>query len=176
MIKVPIMVPDFYIEEVLGVGHGVSGGNLWSFVDDSRPVAEVMSELWDETRHTMGNTPKAIASFGPICSAGSKVGSIMADEFAGTPEGDAYKVLGPSTNERWCPSLKDKIDNSLVPDGIVSIPEIVINGVDEDAVKDAMRKIIYTVANIDGIVAVNAGDYGGKLGKYPIYLKDLGLN
>ncbi|MCK4550941.1 MAG: hypothetical protein KAT91_03230, partial [Candidatus Aenigmarchaeota archaeon] len=170
---VPLMAGNFYIEEKLGIGHGVSGGNLWFLIDDSRSVADVMSELWDNALYAVDKTPGAIHSFG-ICSAGSKVGSIMAEEFAGTPEGEAYKLLGPSTNHPWCPSLK--IPDSLVPKGIESIPEIVINGVDEEAVKAAMANTIYSVIDIKGLVAIRGGDYGGDLGEYPIYLRDLGLN
>lgn len=174
MIEVPIMAPNFFIEKEFGIGRGVSGGNLWFYIDDSRPVPETMSELWDKALTAVDRTPGAIHSFG-ICSAGSKVGSIMADTLAGTPEGGAYKALGPSTNHLLCPTLKGKVAGSLVPEGIASIPEIVINGVDKEAVMDAMRNTIYAVSNIAGLSLVSAGDYGGSLGKYKIYLKDLDL-
>ena len=172
MIKVPVMAGDFYLSRFLTVGDGISGGNLWFYINDERPVREVMSELWENALLAVYNTDGAIAPFG-ICSAGSKPGSIMAEKLEGTPEGDAYKTIGPTTNHLYCPTIKDRVPESMVPEGIVSIPEIVIDGVNMESVKSAMLNVIYAVQDIDGLVAVSAGDYDGKLGKHKIYLKDL---
>lgn len=171
-IKVPVMAGDFNISRFLTVGDGISGGNLWFYINDERPVQEVMSELWKKALSSVYNTDGAIAPFG-ICSAGSKPGSIMAEKLEGTPEGDAYKNIGPTTNHPYCPTIKDRVPESMVPEGIMSIPEIVIDGVDMESVKSAMLNVIYAVQDIDGLVAVSAGDYDGKLGKHSIYLKDL---
>ena len=70
-----------------------------------------------------------ITSFpGGIVRSGSKVGC------------KNYRFPMPaSTSHRWCPTLKDRIGDSLVPDGVGSVYEIVLNGVDEAAVKAALR-------------------------------------
>ncbi len=60
-----------------------------------------------------------------------------------------------------------------MPDGIVSIPEIVINGTTLDAVKDAMRAAIKSAKGISGVRSISAGNYGGKLGPHKIYLREL---
>jgi formylmethanofuran--tetrahydromethanopterin N-formyltransferase len=101
----------------------------------------------------------AITSFN-ICSAGSK------------PETN-YPEIGPSTNHWYCPTLKDKIEGSKVPANIESIPEIVIDGLDMDTVKRAMKAAIDAVQDVEGLKIISAGNYEGKLGKYKIYLKDL---
>ena len=45
--------------------------------------------------------------------------------------GSRYKFLIASTYAEFCPTLKEKFgDRSLVPDGVRSIMEIVINGRD----------------------------------------------
>ncbi|MEM3464641.1 MAG: formylmethanofuran--tetrahydromethanopterin formyltransferase, partial [Candidatus Bathyarchaeia archaeon] len=96
-----------------------------------------------------------------ICSAGSK------------PE-TRYPWIGPTTNHLYCPSLKKKLGKeSKVPEGVGFIPEIVINGVSLDAVKKAMRAGIEAASNIEGVVKISAGNYGGKLGEYKIYLREL---
>jgi len=172
VIEIPLMAGNFYIDRYLPVRKGISGGNLWFYIDESRPVEEVMSGLWKKALHAIDNAPGVIAPFG-ICSAGSKPGSIMAEKLEGTPEGDAYKKIGPTTNHPYCPTIKDRVPESMVPEGIMSIPEIVIDGVDMESVKSAMLNVIYAVQDIDGLVAVSAGDYGGKLGEHKIYLKDL---
>ena len=53
------------------------------------------------------------------------------------------------------------------------IPEIVINGISLEAVKEAMKAGIQSASKVDGVVRVSAGNYGGKLGKHKIYLREL---
>jgi formylmethanofuran--tetrahydromethanopterin N-formyltransferase len=62
---------------------------------------------------------------------------------------------------------------SKVPKGVKYIPEIVINGTSMEAVKKAMKAGILSTNQVDGVVKVSAGNYGGKLGKHKIYLKEL---
>jgi formylmethanofuran--tetrahydromethanopterin N-formyltransferase len=57
-------------------------------------------------------------------------------------------------------------------DGTECAYEIVIDGVSEAAVAGAMRVAIEAAAG-DGVLAIGAGNYGGKLGKYPIHLHAL---
>ena len=42
-----------------------------------------------------------------------------------------------------------------------------------DAVKEATKVGIEAVLDIDGVVKVSAGNYGGKLGEYKINLREL---
>ena len=96
-----------------------------------------------------------------ICSAGSK------------PE-TKFPWIGPTTNHPYCPSLKKQLaKESKVPEGVNYIPEIVINGASIDAVKEAIKAGINTAREVDGVLRISAGNYGGKLGKYKIYLKEL---
>ncbi|RLI86388.1 MAG: formylmethanofuran--tetrahydromethanopterin formyltransferase, partial [Archaeoglobales archaeon] len=59
------------------------------------------------------------------------------------------------------------------PEGVKAIPEIVINGVSVEAVEKAMYICMDVASRVDGVVKLSAGNYGGKLGKYKIYLKDI---
>jgi formylmethanofuran:tetrahydromethanopterin formyltransferase len=38
-----------------------------------------------------------------------------------------------------------------------------------------MRKTIEGISDMDGLIKISAGNYGGKLGKYKIILRELGL-
>ena len=84
--------------------------------------------------------------------------------------------MAASTNEKYCPTIRDAvIEKGLktnVPDGVKSVFEIVINGVNETAVKNAMRAGIQTACTIPGVVMISAGNYGGNLGPYKFYLRD----
>lgn len=102
----------------------------------------------------------AIAPF-DICSAASK------------PETN-YPWIGPTTNHPYCPSLKKTLaEESKVPESVKYIPEIVINGLNLDTVKKAMKAGIKAVEDIDGVEKISAGNYGGQLGDHKIYLNDL---
>lgn len=156
MIIVPIMVPDFKIERYLGYGRGVMGGNFWYMCRTKKAVLEAGRRALKAIRQVEG----VVTPF-DICSAGSK------------PE-TKFPHIGPTTNHPYCPSLKDKLGpESKVPEGVRYIPEIVINGLTLDHVKEAMRVGIKEVLVTRGVIRVSAGNYGGKLGKYKIYLRDI---
>ena len=53
------------------------------------------------------------------------------------------------------------------------IAEIVYDGISLDAVKEATKVGIKAVLDIEGVVRVSAGNYGGKLGEYKIQLSEL---
>ena len=76
-------------------------------------------------------------------------------------------------NHPYCPTLKHKISGSKVSEGVKSIPEIVINGVSLDVVKEAMNAAMDSVRDVEGLVKISAGNYGGKLGKYRVFLRDM---
>jgi len=155
VINIPLMMPGFRIERYLGYGVGVSGGNLWLMCRDEGSALKAGDKAL-EAIHTVEG---AVTPF-DICSAGSK------------PETN-YPEIGPTTNHPYCPQLKGKIPDSKVPEGVSSIPEIVINGVSLDAVKKAMKEAIIAVRDMKGVVKISAGNYGGKLGKHRIYLREL---
>lgn len=156
MINVPIMMGyDFLIENYLSYQEGVMGGNLWLICES----VEAGLEAGEKGVEAILQVDGAVTPF-DICSAGSK------------PETN-FPEIGPSTNHWYCPTLKDKIQSSKVPPGIKSIPEIVIDGLDEATVKKAMKAAIEAMQNVKGLRTISAGNYGGKLGKYKLYLKGL---
>jgi formylmethanofuran--tetrahydromethanopterin N-formyltransferase len=156
MIVVPVMVPDFLIERYVGYARGVSGGNFWMMCR----TKEAVREAGKAALEAIGKVEGVITPF-DVCSAGSKTET-------------KFPLIGPTTNHPYCPSLREKLGReSLVPDGINYIPEIVISGVSMRAVKDAMKVGIEASLTVDGVVRVSAGNYEGKLGEYKIYLREL---
>lgn len=155
VINIPIMMPGFRIERYLGYDIGVSGGNLWLMCKD----VDSALRAGDKALEAVHDVKGVITPF-DICAAGSK------------PE-TKYPEIGPTTNHQYCPSLRGKIPDSKVPVNVNSIPEIVINGVSLGAVKEAMKVAIRAVKDMEGVVKISAGNYGGKLGKHKIYLREL---
>jgi formylmethanofuran--tetrahydromethanopterin N-formyltransferase len=156
MIVVPLMVSNFLIERELGYARGVMGANFWFMCKTKRSVIEGGKKALDAIHQVSG----VITPF-DVCSAGSK------------PE-TKFPLIGPTTNHPYCPTLKERLgEESKVPDGVNYIPEIVINGVSLEAVKEAMKAGIRSASKVDGVVRISAGNYGGKLGKHRIYLREL---
>jgi formylmethanofuran--tetrahydromethanopterin N-formyltransferase len=156
VIVVPLMVSNFRIERELGYARGVMGANFWFMCKTKRAVMEGGRKALD----AIHQVPRVITPF-DICSAGSK------------PETN-FPLIGPTTNHPYCPALKKRLGGeSKVPDGVNYIPEIVINGTSMEVVKKAMKAGIRSASKVDGVVRISAGNYGGKLGKHRIYLREL---
>jgi len=68
-----------------------------------------------------------------------------------------------STHHRLAPTLKDKVPDSFVPDGVKSIYEIVICGLSEEVIAEAMKRGILAAAHAQGIIEISAGNYGESL-------------
>jgi formylmethanofuran--tetrahydromethanopterin N-formyltransferase len=156
VIVVPLMVPDFVIEHYIGYGRGVMGGNFWLMCTTKEALKEAGAKALDAIHDVEG----VVTTF-DVCSAGSK------------PETN-FPQIGPTTNHYFCPSLKDQLGkDSKVPDGVGYIAEIVYDAVSVDALKQATKVGIEAVLDVDGVVRVSAGNYGGKLGQYQIPLREL---
>jgi len=156
IIIVPLMVPDFIIERYLGFARGIMGANFWIMCETKEAVNQVGKKILKVIHKTKG----VITPF-DVCSAGSK------------PE-TRFPLIGPTTNHPYCFSLKKKLGSlSRVPNKVKYIPEIVINGVSMESVKDAMKRGIEAALEIDGVSGISAGNYGGKLGEYKIKLVEL---
>jgi len=153
--RVPVMDGEFLVEETAGIEKGVGGGNfilqgtsLATTLDAARRAVSAIAAI-----------PGTIAPFpGGVVRSGSKVGS-------------RYESLRASTNEAFCPALVGRVETSLVA-GATCALEIVIDGVDEAAVTTAMVDGIRAAAGPD-VVAISAGNYGGKLGKFQFHLHQI---
>jgi len=155
--KIPVMEGNFIVEDGFGAQEAVAGGNFMIFAETQSAALKAAEAAADAIR---ANTPDVIMPFpGGICRAGSKAGSLK------------YKMKA-STNHPYCPTLKTLVPDSVVPDDVQCVYEIVINGLSLDAVKNAMKQGVTAAASTPGVVKISAGNYGGKLGPYKAFLKE----
>jgi formylmethanofuran--tetrahydromethanopterin N-formyltransferase len=107
--------------------------------------------------------PNIVLPFpGGIVRSGSKIGS-------------KYKGLPASTNDAYCPTLRGVTKSALAP-GVESVLEVVIDGLTADDVAAAMRAGIAAACEpgmAPGVLAITAGNYGGKLGKFHFRLREI---
>ncbi len=154
--RIPVMEGEFLVEEKFGAKKAVAGGNFLVMGEEEGATLEA-SERAIEAIHTV---PLVITPFpGGLCRSGSKVGS-------------KYAFLRASTNTPFCPAIKHIFPGSQVPEGIASVIEVVLNGLDEESVKKAMGAGIRAATEVEGVKKITAVNFGGKLGKYQMRLRD----
>ena len=152
---IPIMEGEYTGEEEFGIVKGVAGGNF--FVMGENQMAALMGA--QAAVGAIDKVPGTITSFpGGIVASGSKVGSLK------------YKFMPASTNEKYCPTLREKVPDSKIPAGIKGVYEIVIDGIDEKSVAAAMAAGIRAAVRVPGVKFISAGNFGGTLGPYKIEL------
>ena len=153
--RIPVMDGEFTVEESFAVQKAVGGGNIIILGTNEK---KTLSAAGAAVR-AMETIKDIILPFpNGVVRSGSKVGS-------------RYKTLPASTNDAYCPTLKAVTDSSLPADVNCGL-EIVIDGLTEDAVRQAMAAGIQAAAK-PGIRQITAGNYGGNLGQYKINLHDL---
>ena len=154
--RIPVMEGEFLVQEKFGMLKGVAGGNfliLARSADAALAAAEAAADA-------MASHPGIFLPFpGGVVRSGSKVGSRR------------IKSMIASTNDAYCPTL-GAITQTALPEGVNSVLEIVINGVDSPAIASAMRLGIDAACR-DGVVQISAGNYGGKLGPHHFYLRKI---
>lgn len=157
--RIPVMHGEFICEETTGITKAIGGGNFLVLAKTSRHALTACEKAVSEIQ----KLPSVITAFpGGIVGSGSKVGS-------------KYDFLAASTNEVYCPTIKGQVKTKLT-DEIGSVLEIVIDGIDEKSISNAMRVGIETVCSFGpskGIYRISAGNYGGNLGKHLFYLRKL---
>lgn len=156
--RIPVMEGEFLVEEAIGIQKAIGGGNFLILAADQTAAlaaAEAAVEVMRKVRGVILPFP------GGIVRAGSKVGARR------------YKKMIASTNDAYCPTLRGRVGvTSELPDGVNSVFEIVVDGLDRSAIEDALRAGIDAACR-PGVVAISAGNYGGKLGKHQFRLHDL---
>ena len=153
--RIPVMDGEFICEESLGIGKGVAGGNFLIQSTDQMTGLTAAERAVD----AIAELPGVITPFpGGVVRSGSKVGS-------------KYESLIASTAHRFCPTLRGRVDSLIHPDANC-VYEIVIDGIDFAHVAAAINSGIQATIG-EGIVAISAGNYGGKLGKHHFPLHKL---
>lgn len=156
--RIPVMEGEFLVEESVGIQKAIGGGNFLILAED----LEAALGAAEAAVAAMRRLPRVILPFpGGVVRSGSKVGSRR------------YKKMIASTNDAYCPTLRGRRRvKSELPEGANAALEIVVNGLDREALEGALRAGIEAACR-PGVVEISAGNYGGKLGKHVFRLHDL---
>ena len=154
--RIPVMEGEFLVEDKFGLQKAIGGGNFLILATDP-DTALAAAEAGVEA---IAKVAGVILPFpGGVVRSGSKVGARRS------------KGLIATTNDAYCPTLR-AVTSSALPENVQSVLEIVLDGLDSPSVSEAMRVGIDAACR-EGVVAITAGNYGGKLGPHHFHLRQI---
>jgi formylmethanofuran--tetrahydromethanopterin N-formyltransferase len=157
--RIPVMDGEFVCQDTVCRQSAVGGGNFLVLAKTIHGALHACDSAVFAIKKLLG----CITPFpGGVARSGSKVGS-------------KYKMLGASTNDAFCPTLREQT-KSYVLDQTSAALELVIDGLTPEIVGQAMRIGIQAACEVGpscGVLKITGGNYGGKLGKYHYHLRQL---
>ena len=153
--RIPVMEGEFLVEASFGIKKAIGGGNFLLLGERPEATLEAAERAVEAAKKVDG----VVLPFpGGIVRSGSKTTS-------------KYKFLRASTNTAYCPTIRRQTESAL-PEEVNSVLEIVIDGLDYEAIREAMR-VGMLAACIPGIARISAGNYGGTLGQHHFHLREI---
>ena len=157
--RIPVMDGEFVCQDTVCRQSAVGGGNFLVLAKTIHGALHACDSAVFAIKKLLG----CITPFpGGVARSGSKVGS-------------KYKMLGASTNDAFCPTLREQT-KSYVLDHTSAALELVIDGLTPEIVGQAMRIGIEAACEVGpscGVLKITGGNYGGKLGKHHYHLRQL---
>jgi formylmethanofuran--tetrahydromethanopterin N-formyltransferase len=154
--RIPKMDGFFHVDTKFGVARGVAGGNFL-ILGKSQAAALTAAEVAVDAMRDVPYVFNPCA--GGIAASGTKVG------------GYQYKDAVATTNDAYCPLIREKVGNSRIPPEVNCVYEVFVNGLYVESVEKAMKQGIEAATTVDGVKMISAGNYGGNLGGIIIPLK-----
>lgn len=155
--RVPVTEGEFVVEETFGLERAVGGGNFLVLARDRDAALEAAEAAAAAMEGLAG---VALPFPGGVSRAASKVSARR------------HPSLPASTHEAFCPGLRDRVEGSRVPQEVGSVLELVVDGLDARAVGGALRAGILAACR-SGVVAIDAAEFGGRLGELRFPLREL---
>jgi formylmethanofuran--tetrahydromethanopterin N-formyltransferase len=154
--RIPVMEGEFLVQERFGMQKAIGGGNFLILAES----ADAALEAAEAAVAAIDPLPAVILPFpGGVVRSGSKVGSRRS------------KTMIASTNDAFCPTLR-AVTPTALPEGVNSVLELVINGLDAAAIEAAIAAGIRAACR-SGVRVITAGNYGGKLGPHHFHLRKI---
>ena len=154
--RIPVMEGEFLVDESFNISKKAIGGGNFLVLGESAGATLAAAEAAMTAMAAVDGV--AFPFPGGIARSGSKTTS-------------KYSFLRASTNDAYCPTLRAQVESAL-PEGVNSVLELIIDGLGEAAIREAMRVGIEAACR-PGIVGISAGNYGGTLGQYQFHLHDV---
>ncbi len=139
-LSIPMTGGDFWIEQKIGIQPGFLGASLFLFFKTVKSAMKLESKI----SNFLFKYPDTVQIYGLIAS-GSKIGARNINK----------KDLIISTNEVYCPSLKEQVGReSKVPNDVNCITELVLNSFSIGALKTTLRIILNNLRKTKNIIKI----------------------
>ena len=151
--RIPVMLGEFITERTFGITTSFDGA-LEIFAENpscALMATQIASErVLDEVRGVH------VAS-----ACGAKVGAVN------------YKDQRATSTTFLCPTIRDRVADTRVPEGVKTVIEYILLGLDMETIKKGLRISLETITKIPGILGITGFSQGGLWGKHKIPLRDL---
>ena len=151
--RVPVMLGEFVTERSFGVTTSFDGA--FEIFAENPSCALMATQIAAE--RVVDEVKGAFAS--NLC--GAKVGGIN------------YKDQKATTTTFLCPTIRDRVSDTRVPEGVGTVIEYLVWGLDLQTVKRGLRISLETITKTPGIIGITVFNQGGLWGKHRIYMRDL---
>jgi len=151
--RIPVMMGEFVTEKTFGVTSSFDGA--FEIFAENQSCALMATQIAAE--RVVDEVKGAFAS--NLC--GAKVGGVN------------YTDQNATTTTFFCPTIRDKVSDTRVPEGVRTVIEYLVWGLDIETVKRGLTLSLETITRIPGVVGITMFNQGGLWGKHKIYLRDL---
>jgi formylmethanofuran--tetrahydromethanopterin N-formyltransferase len=143
MCSVPTLPGDFKFEKKISIATKGSDGHLVCYGKDANAVIFAIMAA-----------KKAVEGVDGVCPMGIGLEQVYREK-------------------DYVPALKDKIENSKVPDGVGAILNLLVFGVDTKFMQKALSGALKAACQVPGVMKMGAMNFNGEFGPYKFHLKDL---
>ncbi|MCK4477070.1 formylmethanofuran--tetrahydromethanopterin N-formyltransferase [Candidatus Bathyarchaeota archaeon] len=152
--RIPVTSGDFIVEKKFGITVGCDGHFI------------VMAE------NVVAGLAGVNAAFSAIRTVGGVAPLGLGPSNSAKRGGINYKERA-TTSHAYVPSLRNKVKDTNVPEGVEAVMEVAFFGLTMDAVKKALKVGIEATTTVPGVKKISALDLGGTFGGHQIYFRDL---
>lgn len=143
MCVVPTLPGDYKFEKKISIATKGSDGHLVCYGKDINAVVFAMMAA-----------KKAVEGVDGVCPMGMGLEQVYREK-------------------DYVPALKDKVKDSKVPEGVGSMLNLLLFGVDTKYMEKALAYALKAACQVPGVLKMGAMNFNGEFGPYKFHLKDM---
>lgn len=155
--RIPVMTGESIIEKSFGITTSFDGALEISCQDISSALLATKTaaeRVLDEVKGAFVMHP-----FGGV--NGAKIGAIN------------YKTQKATTTTFLCPTIRNRVPETRVSEGVNTVIEYLVWALDMATVKRGLKISLDTITRIPGIIRISSFNQGGLWGKHKIHLREI---
>lgn len=155
--RIPVMTGETVIQRSFGVTTSIDGA-LELFCQD---IASALTATKAAAQRVLDDVKGAFVMHPLGGVNGAKIG------------GANYKNQKATSTTFLCPTIRNEVADTRVPEGVNTVIEYLVWGLDIETVKKGLSVSLETITKMPGISKVSSFNQGGLWGTHKVYLRDL---